>query len=189
MNYVVFDIETTEPVGPGELTDMNISVVSVYSSADDSMQSFLEKDFGKMWKIFEEADAIVGYNSEHFDIPILNKYYSGDLSQIKSIDILKYIKESYGRRVKLDDIAAATLGTKKSSHGLQAVKWWQEGKIAEIIQYCEDDVRITKDVFFFALNNGFLKLKDFKGETVQIPIKTDTWGEKEDASVTFSMGF
>jgi DEAD/DEAH box helicase domain-containing protein len=189
MNYLVFDIETTDAVGPGEITDMDISVISIYNSKDQSMQSFLEKDFGKMWKLFEETDAIVTYNGNHFDIPILNKYYSGDLTQIKSIDMLVSIKESFGRRVKLDDIAAATLGTKKSAHGLQAVEWWKEGKIQEIIDYCEVDVKITKDVFEFAKENGFVKLKDFTGKTIQIPLDTSSWVEKDDSSMTFSMGF
>jgi DEAD/DEAH box helicase domain-containing protein len=189
MNYLVFDIETTEPVGPGPLTDMDISVISVYNSQDKKMHSFLEKDFGKMWKMFEETDAIVGYNSDHFDIPILNKYYPGDLTQIKSIDMLVSIKESFGRRVKLDSIAEATLGTKKSGHGLQAVEWWKEGEIDKIIKYCEDDVWITKDVFEFALENGYLKLKDFNGETIKIPVDTSKWSEQEDSSMTHSMGF
>jgi DEAD/DEAH box helicase domain-containing protein len=189
MNYLVFDIETTDAVGPGEITDMDISVISIYNSKDQSMQSFVEKDFGKMWKLFEETDAIVTYNGEHFDIPILNKYYSGDLTQIKSIDILVSIKESFGRRVILDDVAAATLGTNKTAPGLQAVEWWKEGKIKEIIEYCEADVKITSDVFSFVKDNGFIKLKDYTGKIIQIPINTKSWDIKDDAKMTFSMGF
>ena len=100
-----------------------------------------------------------------------------------------HIKESFGRRAKLDDIAAATLGKKKISHGLQAVTWWEEGKIDKIIKYCEEDVRITKELFDFALKNGFVKLKNYSGEIIEIPIKTDGWTEKEDVSITHSFGF
>jgi len=189
MNYLIFDIETTDAVGPGEITNMDISVISIYCSKDKTMHSFLEKDFGKMWKLFEEADALVTYNGEHFDIPILNKYYSGDLTQIKSIDILVFIKESFGRRVKLDDIAAATLGAGKTAHGLQAVEWWKEGKIKEIIEYCEADVKITNDIFEFAMQNGFLKLKDYTGKIIDIRIDTSTWSKKDDSAMSFSMGF
>jgi DEAD/DEAH box helicase domain-containing protein len=189
MNYLVFDIETTDAVGPGPLTDMDISVVSIYNSKDQKIYSFLEKDFGKMWKMFEETDAIIGYNSDHFDIPILNKYYAGDLTQIKSIDMLVSIKESFGKRVKLDSIAEATLGAKKSAHGLQAVEWWKEGKIDEIIEYCEMDVEITQKVFQYALDNKHLKLKDFTGKTINIPIDTSNWMEKDDSGMTHTMGF
>lgn len=193
MNYLVFDIETKntfQDVGSNKAEDLDISVISVYNSADQSMQSFTEEDFAKMWPLFESTDAIVGYNSEHFDIPLLNKYYPGDLNKIKSIDLMVYIRESLGRRPKLDDIAEATLGKKKIAHGLEAVKWWNEGKIDKIIKYCEEDVFITHDVFKFALENGFVKLKDFRGETIEIRLDTSSWKEKdEDVSMTHSMGF
>ncbi len=189
MNYLAFDIETTEPVSSSDVTTLTISVVSVYNSVDKSMQTFLEKDFPKMWTLFENTDMIVGYNSEHFDIPLLNKYYSGDLTTVKSIDLMVFIKNSLGRRVKMDDIAQATLGVKKTAHGLEAVKWWKEGRIDDIIKYCEADVAITRDLFEYARENKHLKLKDFKGEIIKIPMDTSTWGDKKDSGMTFSLGF
>ena len=192
MNYIVFDIEsknTFSDVGSNDPAALDISVVSVYNSKDNSMQSFLEKDFSKMWPLFENADVIIGYNSDHFDIPLLNKHYSGDLAQIKSIDLMVYIRESLGRRPKLDDIAQATLGAQKTAHGLEAVKWWKEGKIDEIIKYCEADVALTHELFKFARDNKFVKLKDFKGEIIKIPLNTSTWTEAKDSGMTFSLGF
>ncbi len=192
MHYLVFDIETKNifsEVNSNDPVALDISVVSVYDSATDKVTSYLEQDFKNMWPLFENVDVMVGYNSEHFDIPLLNKYYSGDLSKIKSIDLMVFIKNSLGRRVKLDDIAHATLGKKKIAHGLEAVKWWKEGKIDEIKKYCEEDVMITKQLYEFALANKFLKLKDFKGEIIKIPIDTSTWGEKNDTSITFSLPF
>lgn len=192
MNYLVFDIETKNifsDVGSNDPVALDISVVSIYNSVDNSMQSFLEKDFPKMWSLFENTDAIIGYNSEHFDIPLLNKYYSGDLTQIKSIDLMVFIKESLGRRPKLDDIAHATLGAKKTAHGLEAVKWWKEGKIDQIIKYCEADVALTHELFKFARDNKFVKIKDFKGEVIKIPLNTKTWEEKKDSGMTHSMSF
>ena len=71
---------------------------------------------------------LIGFNSDHFDIPLLNKYYPGDLTKIKSLDLLVEVKRSLGRRLRLDTIAEATLGMKKSGHGLEATRWWKEGK-------------------------------------------------------------
>ena len=122
---------------------------------------------------------LIGFNSDHFDIPILNKYYPGDLNQIKSLDILKEIKDSYGRRMKLDQIAEGTLGSKKSGHGLQAIAWWNKGEIDKIKKYCEDDVRITKEVYDYAIANNHLKFKE-GGEIMQINLDTSKWEEKED---------
>ena len=49
--------------------------------------------------------------------------------------ILKEIKNSFGRRMKLDQIAEATLGTKKSGHGLEAVEWWKKGEKEKVKKY------------------------------------------------------
>jgi hypothetical protein len=191
MNIVVFDIETKnifQDVGKNDPSLLDISVVGVYSSDTNKYVCFTEEEFNHMWPIFEKADIIVGYNSEHFDMPLLNKYYHGDLSKIKHIDILKEIKESFGRRMKLDSVAEATLGTKKSGHGLQAITWWKNGEVEKVKQYCIDDVKITKRIFDYAVKHNKLKFKDGTS-TVTIPLNTATWLEKKESAMTFSLPF
>ena len=163
MRIVTFDIETVNQfsdVGSNDPTALDISLVGVHDSATDTLDSFLVRDFPRLWKILEQADALVGYNSDHFDIPILNKYYPGDLRRIKSIDLLKEIHNTLGRRVKLDAVAEATLGTKKSGNGLDAIKWWREGKVDMVREYCLKDVDITRKVFDYVLKHGRLKFKE-----------------------------
>ncbi|HMP67194.1 MAG TPA: ribonuclease H-like domain-containing protein [Candidatus Paceibacterota bacterium] len=188
MNYIVFDIETTDIILDDPM-NLDIAVVSVYESKTKKIQSFLEKDFSKMWPIFQNSEAIVGYNSDHFDIPLLNKHYDGDLSEKKSIDILKSIKESFGRRIKLDSVAAGTLGRNKITSGIQAVEWWKQGRVDDVIKYCEEDVLITKDIFEYALKNKKLKFKDlYSDKIIEIPIETKSWLEKqEESKVTNSL--
>jgi hypothetical protein len=77
-----------------------------------------------------------------------------------SLDILKEMQKSAGRRMKLDQIAEGTLGINKSGHGLDAIKWWRSGEIEKVKKYCLDDVRITKDVYEYALKNGKLIFKE-----------------------------
>ena len=163
MRYVVFDLETQnifQEVGSSDPTALDISVASVYDSETDKYTTVTIDELEKLWPIIERADALVGYNSNHFDIPLLNKYYPGDLTTIKSIDILEDIKNSLGRRLRLDSVAQATVGAKKSADGLQAVRWWREGKIKEIMKYCEQDVKVTKQVFEYARKHGHVKFKD-----------------------------
>lgn len=191
MNYVVFDIETQnifQEVGSTDVTALAISVVCLYDSASDSYQSASIDELHTLWPYFEHADALVGYNSNHFDIPLLNKYYPGDLTHIKSIDLLESIKDSLGRRLRLDSVAHATVGAKKSADGLTAVRWWREGKIDEIKKYCLQDVKVTKKLFDYALLNGHVKFKD-GARFREIPIDTSTWGTKEDVSMTHSLPF
>ncbi len=191
MRKVVFDVETKnlfQDVGSNDPAALDISVVCAYDSATDSYSSYLEKDFKKLWPLFEHADMIIGFNSDHFDIPLLNKYYSGDLGKIKSLDILKEIHKSLGRRIKLDNIAEATLGKNKSGHGLEAITWWKQGEIQKIIDYCTDDVKITKEVYEYALKNNKLKYKDFGGAVKEISLDTSHWEKLEGNSMNFSLG-
>jgi DNA polymerase elongation subunit (family B) len=174
---VVFDIETAnifDEVGSNDPTKLDISIVGVYDSGTDTYSAYRVEEFDKMWPIFERADILIGYNSDHFDIPLLNKYYAGNLANIKSLDLLVEIKESLGRRLRLDSVAEATLGINKSGHGLEAVKWWKEGKEDLVIKYCLDDVRITKEVYDYALKHKELKYKDF-GEERIIKLNTKDW--------------
>ena len=134
MRKIIFDCETSNiftDVGSSDARDLDLSVVCIYDSETDKYSSFFQEELKDLWPIFEKADILIGYNSDHFDIPLLNKYYSGDLTKIKSLDLLKEIKGSLGRRLKLDTIAEATLGTNKSGNGLQAVTWWKQGNYSD----------------------------------------------------------
>lgn len=188
MRYIIFDLETQDAISSNDPTTMDISVGTFYDSLEDKYTTVSIDELQTVWPILEKADALVGYNSNHFDIPLLNKYYPGDLTHIKSIDLLEEIKNSLGRRLRLDSVAEATVGAKKSAHGLQAVRWWREGKIDEIKKYCEQDVRVTKKIFDYALKHGHLKFKDGSRKR-EIPLDTSTWIIKEEAAMTHSLLF
>ena len=191
MRYIVFDLETQNifaEVNSTEATALDISVATVYDSETQEYTTATIDNLEILWPIIEQADALVGYNSNHFDIPLLNKYYPGDLTQIKSIDLLESIKESLGRRLRLDSVAQATLGSRKSADGLQAVRWWREGKVKEIIKYCEQDVKVTKEIFEHAMEHGFVKYKDGTRKR-EIPIDTSNWSVKQEAAMTHALPF
>lgn len=191
MRYIVFDLETQNTfseVGSNDSTALDISVATVYDSETDRYTTVTVDEIDQLWPIIERADALVGYNSNHFDIPLLNKYYPGDLTQIKSIDLLEDIRLSLGRRLRLDSVAEATIGAKKSADGLQAVRWWREGKIKEIKKYCEQDVRVTKEVFEYARKHGHVKFKDGTKKR-EIPLQTAHWEELEEVAMTHSFLF
>lgn len=191
MRYVVFDLETQnifQEVGSSDPTALDISVATAYDSKTDIYTTVTIDDIDTLWPIFEKADALVGYNSNHFDIPLLNKYYPGDLTTIKSIDLLDDIKASLGRRLRLDSVAQATIGAKKSADGLQAVRWWREGKIKEIMKYCEQDVKVTKEIFEYARKHGHVKFKDGHRKR-DIVLNTAHWEEASDSAMTHSFLF
>ena len=191
MKKIVFDIETSnifQDVASNDPVALDMSVCCIYDYETDKYSSYTKETLNDLWPILEKANLLIGFNSDHFDIPILNKYYSGDLTKIKSLDLLSEIKKSLGRRIKLDTIAEATLNKNKSGHGLEAVVWWRNGEKQKVIDYCTDDVRITKDVYEYALKNKLLKYKDGK-EIKDIKIDTSHWDKKDESAMTFTLPF
>lgn len=191
MRKIVFDIETRnsfEEAGTSKAEGLDISVVCIHDSETNEYTSYLQEDLPKLWPILESADMLIGYNSDHFDIPLLNKYYAGDLTEIKSLDILKEIQKSIGHRVKLDDVAAATLGVGKSAHGLQAITWWKAGEIQKIIDYCIQDVKVTKEVYDYAMEHQMLKYSK-GGVVTEMSIDTTSWEKKEGEGLAPTLGF
>ena len=192
MRKVVFDIETSnifQEVGSNNPADLDISVVGVYDSTSGIYSAFLQEELGKLWPLLENTEMLITFNGEHFDIPLLNKYYSGDLWKIKSIDLLKEMQKSAGRRMKLDQIAEGTLGVHKSGDGFDAIRWWRDGKVEEVKKYCLDDVRITKDLYDYALKNGKLFFKEGP-HLHEIKLDTSHWETPlSSPSMNFTLPF
>jgi len=190
MRKVVFDIETKDggKNGRPDPRDMEISVVGIHDSEANSYRAFLEEEFADLWRILEHTNLLIGYNSNHFDIPLLNRYFPGNLTHIKSIDLLHEIKKASGRRVRLDAVAEGTLGKSKSAHGLQAVEWWKQGEVEKVKEYCLHDVKLTKELYDYALQNGHLKYKSL-ADIREVKLDTSHWEEKERASMTRTMPF
>ena len=191
MRKITFDIETKnifQDVGSNDPIDLDISVVCIHDSLTDQYTSYLEKDFKDLWQILEQADMLISWNGDHFDIPSLNKYYPGDLTRIKSLDLMREIQKVLGRRLKLDSVGEATLNRNKSGHGLEAVEWWRNGEIDKIIKYCIEDVRLTKDLYDYAVKHKILKYKEL-GTLKEIKFDTSAWDVPESEAMTFTLGF
>jgi DEAD/DEAH box helicase domain-containing protein len=183
---VIFDIETIGDIQ--DLTSMKVTVVSIYEYENDQYRSFEEHELGALWPIFERAERLIGFNSEHFDIPILNRYYTGDLSKFPGLDMLKVVKEVTGRRYKLNDLVKATLQIEKSADGLQAMEWFKEGKLDLIKKYCEQDVLVTKELYDFGRKNKMIYYPTLTGELMPIPVNFEPIAVSAGAAGSTSVG-
>lgn len=181
---VIFDTETKkffdEATGY-DASKLGVSITSVYSRTLDenlneiegTMQSFWEADFSHMFKLFEKADRIIGFNSLGFDIPALSPYLPSHWSKLNHFDILDEIKKVEGKRVSLDSLAKATLGNKKNDSGDNAIKYWMQGTaeaLDKLRKYCEMDVEITTKIYDYARENKLLKYIDFWNETHEVKL-------------------
>lgn len=191
MRKITFDLETQnffQDVGSNEPTDLDISVICIHDSLTDQYSSFIYNELNKLWPIIEQADMLVTWNGDHFDIPILNKYYPGDITKIKSLDLMKEVQKVLGRRLKLDSVGEATLGKNKTGHGIEAVTWWQNGEIDKLIAYCLEDVKLTKELYDFATRENILKYKDL-GTIKEIKLDTSNWEIPASSAMTFTLPF
>ncbi len=170
---IVLDIETQNSfadVGGYVHDKLKISLIGVYFYETDTFEYFLEHQLSQLWPRLERAERVIGYNQKGFDNPVINNYYPGDVNQIPQLDILEKITASLGFRVKLDDVAKATIGMGKTGDGLQAILFWKEGRIKELADYCLMDVKVTRDVYEFAKAHGFVRWMDRSQKVLEIPI-------------------
>ena len=179
MRYLVFDIESVSKNGLNvrgrvDVAEQELTLVAIYDSETETYTSYTQEELPRLWPIIERTDLLIGFNSDNFDIPLLNRYYPGELTHVRSLDLLDEVYKALGRRIRLDALAQATLGKGKSGDGLKAVEWWHEGKVDKVREYCIQDVRITKELFDYAREHGVLKYKDLR-EKRDIKLDTSGW--------------
>jgi DEAD/DEAH box helicase domain-containing protein len=104
---------------------------------------------------------------------VLSAYGGEDLGKIPTFDILEDVAKRLGFRLSLDHLAEQTLGERKSADGLQAVAWFREGRMEELAAYCQKDVEITRRLFEFGCENGYLLYQTRDGQKVRLPVDWD----------------
>ena len=184
LNHIVLDIETknlfSDVGGKENLTKLSLSVAGVFSYSDNAFKTFTESEMPLFEDLLRKTNLIIGFNIDHFDLPVLQKYLSVDLGKIPTFDIMNEVVSKMGHRVSLDDLVSNTLGKRKSANGLMAVQYWREGRIDELKKYCLDDVRLTRDLYEHGLKNGEIK---FTARDANLPyikaIKVD-WSKYAD---------
>lgn len=176
--YGVFDVETQRSaaeVGGWHRADrMGISVAVLYDSAADCFKTYRENEIPELIRDLQTFDLVVGFNNKRFDNRVLSAYSVFNLASLPTLDIMEKIANRLGYRLSLDRLAEHTLGVKKTANGLQALQWYKEGRMNEIIRYCRQDVKITRDIFLFGLKNRFLLFQNKSGAVVRLPVDFST---------------
>jgi len=176
-DIVYFDLETQQSfrdVG-NRLERMTMSLGVTYSTADGKYEIFPEARAEELVERLRRADLVVGFNVLGFDYPVLMSYTIYDLPNLLSTrDLLADIERSLGHRLSLDSIAQASLGLGKTGDGMDAIRWYREGRLADIAEYCCYDVKVTRLVHEFGAKNGHVLYPDRRtGKILQAPVKWD----------------
>jgi DEAD/DEAH box helicase domain-containing protein len=149
MNYITFDIETysDEPLAKIDTDKFKVSVCGAYLSWTKEYIAFFESDIQDFLNLLREVDLVVGFNQIWFDLPVLQKYSTFDLKKLTNYDILLEFQNKAGFKPKLDDLAKATLGTAKTDSYHTYKDYYHQQKMAELTDYCMNDVLITQKIF------------------------------------------
>jgi DEAD/DEAH box helicase domain-containing protein len=174
IQFGVFDLETqrsADEVGGWHRADhMGISCVVIYDSAQDTFFDFNENQIPAVTDYLQKLDLVVGFNIKRFDYKVLQGYSRFNFKRLPTLDILEEIHHLLGYRLSLDHLASVTLNRQKSADGLQALRWWKQGRIKDIINYCRQDVALTRDLFLYGKANGHLLFRNRGGRKARIPV-------------------
>lgn len=171
---LVLDIETKNTFadvgGQQNVNKLEASFVGVYSYNQDKYLSFWEKDFNKLGALLQNAFLIIGFSINRFDLPVMAKHFNFNLMALPRLDLLEEVEMAYGSRISLDLLAQTNLqGIKKTHHGLDAIRFWAEGNLKDLEDYCLQDVKVTKEIYEFIRKNNYVHIpKRYTGELVKV---------------------
>lgn len=175
-NIVYFDLETQRTAndagGWDKKRDMGMSVGVTYSTALGEYRIYTEKRVDELVDQLVKADLVVGFNVINFDYEVLMGYTVLDLPhQCRTLDMLVDLEAKLGHRLSLDSVATASLGVGKTADGLDAIRWWREGKLKEIAEYCCYDVKCTKLVHEYGVAHKKLLFSDRFQKKRSVPVE------------------
>ena len=172
MNYVFFDLETQnlfEDVGGRDNVDkLKVACAVTYSTAKNDFTVYWEQDVPALLAELKSATRVIGFNLVSFDYRVLQPYAAQiRLASIPTLDMLADIHKNLGFRVSLDNLAGACLGATKTANGLQSVEWFRNGELDKVAEYCKADVDITRRIFEFGRDNGFVYYRSKLGSKLK----------------------
>jgi DEAD/DEAH box helicase domain-containing protein len=174
-NIIYFDLETQKSAdevgGWGNISKMGMSIGVTCSSANGEYKIFHEKSVNDLIAELQRADLVVGFNNLRFDYEVLHGYTSFDFAQLPTLDMMVELQTILNHRLSLDSIATATFGVEKTAEGLQAIRWFKDGKLAEIAEYCCYDVKLTKLVHEYGQRHKQLHYNNRFGKKMTVPVK------------------
>lgn len=176
LDAVVYDLEIVKGIaGRGERhlegieycngwndhSGMGISVIGAYDYVDDRYRVFCKDNWEQFSELVCDREWAITFNGVNFDNRVLvangvsihnNEGSAEDYDVLREIWITlglnpdKFSPRSHGGYGLAAMCEANGIRT-KSGHGALAPVQWQRGEIGSVIDYCLNDVKITKDLF------------------------------------------
>lgn len=158
--------------GFDDFANMGIACICAYDYQTDKFRVFGQDELDAFRSFADSHDTAVGYNNIRFDNCLLADN-SIVIPPHKTYDILAEIYSalgSYQKGCRLDDVVKANFpnNSGKSGNGADAPLWWQDGLYTKVIDYCLNDVRLTKKLLDKIIRFGYLNNPVRPGEFLPI---------------------
>jgi len=165
LSAIVFDLEIVNAIpdrgkprlpgivycdGWGDYANMGVAVIAAYDYLDQTMKVFLSHEAPAFATLVAGRSVVCGFNIIQFDNQVLRHSAGVHIPPERCFDILAAVKERVGRYQKgysLDAICRANIDGSKSGDAAMAPIMWQRGQQDEVIEYCKNDVLLTKGLF------------------------------------------
>lgn len=177
MNIVYFDLETQktfdEVGGRNNIAALKLACGVTWSTERNDFAVYWEKDAAALVAELKAADRVIGFNIVNFDYEVLKPYTPADANAFRAFrttDMLTDIFRALNFRLSLDSLAKATLGAAKTADGLQSVEWFRAGELDKVAEYCKADVDITRRVYEFGRDNGFVYYYSKLGSKLKVAV-------------------
>lgn len=174
-NIVFFDVETqylAEEVGGWDFIHrMKLAAAVTYNTVDKAFHWYTEDKVDDLIAELLAADLVVGYNVLRFDYTVLSAYTEHTLHRLPTVDLLAHLYNALGFRLRLDNVARATLDINKTADGIQAVYWYRQGDIERVLAYCQQDVDITRQLYEFGRERGYVQYLDKRWRLCRVPVR------------------
>ena len=191
-HIIVLDIETQksfdEVGGFRNLEALKVSLVGTYLYKTDEYRCFLESEISELERLLMEKPLVVGFNTRRFDFAVLKPYLKFNPDTLPQLDVMEEMTKILGHRVSLDSVAKATLGAQKTGDGLDAIRYFREGKIETLKKYCLEDVGLTRELYEYgAKNKELFYTSKFGGGKSRCAIGWELPKAEADASEQISL--
>ena len=143
--------------------NMGVSVICAYDYETDRYRVFCRDNWSAFADLAAKSKPLVGFNSLAFDDQVVRH---ADLLVCTEYDLLVELWKAAGLGGAFEypshigfglDAAAKANGVgQKTGYGGTAPVYWQQGKIGDVIDYCLEDVRLTKRLLDKVLRSGTL---------------------------------
>ncbi|MBM4422413.1 MAG: helicase [Chloroflexi bacterium] len=172
---LIFDLETQhladEVGGWSHIAKMKMACAVTLDVDAGTITRYLESDAEKLLADLRAASLVVGFNVLRFDYEVLRPYAGGEPLALPTVDLLADLYRALGFRLSLDSVASATLGHSKSADGVLAVHWFRRGEIEKVLDYCEQDVRVTRDLYEYGKTHQHVQYRDKFGRLKRVAVR------------------